>query len=106
MGEGRVGGDRTARRTADRPGPGRYCWRADFSGDPTFGVPEGSDSSSNECFVVNPRQPTLSTNAGASPVTLGSGAPLLPRRLTTTDLELVDVVRDEQFVRLTYRLRN
>ena len=43
---------------------------------------------------------------GIAPVTLGSGAPLLPRRLTTTDLELVDVVRDEQFVRLTYRLRN
>ena len=43
---------------------------------------------------------------GIAPVTLGSGAPLLPRRLTTTDLELVDVVRDEQFVRLTYLLRN
>jgi dihydrofolate reductase len=42
---------------------------------------------------------------GIAPVTLGGGAPLLPRRLTAADLELVDVVRDEQFVRLSYRLR-
>ena len=39
-----------------------------------------------------------------APVTLGGGAPLLPRRLTATDLELVDVARDKQFVRLSYRL--
>ncbi len=42
---------------------------------------------------------------GIAPVTLGAGAPLLPRRLPAADLELVDVVRDGQFVRLTYRLR-
>jgi dihydrofolate reductase len=42
---------------------------------------------------------------GVAPVTLGAGAPLLPRRLTAADLELVDVVRDKQFVRLSYRLR-
>jgi dihydrofolate reductase len=42
---------------------------------------------------------------GIAPVTLGSGAPLLPRRLTADDLELVDVARDEQFARLTYRVR-
>jgi hypothetical protein len=30
---------------------------------------------------------------------------LLPRRLTAADLELVDVVRDKQFARLSYRLR-
>jgi dihydrofolate reductase len=42
---------------------------------------------------------------GIAPVTLGSGAPLLPRRLTAADLELVDVARDKQFVRLSYRLR-
>jgi dihydrofolate reductase len=42
---------------------------------------------------------------GIASVTLGGGAPLLPRRLTAKDLELVDVARDEQFVRLTYRLR-
>jgi dihydrofolate reductase len=40
-----------------------------------------------------------------APVTLGRGAPLLPRRLTAGDLELVDVERDAQFVRLSYRLR-
>jgi len=42
---------------------------------------------------------------GIAPVTLGSGAPLLPRRLTASQLELVDVERDAQFARLTYRLR-
>jgi len=42
---------------------------------------------------------------GIAPVTLGAGAPLLPRRLTASDLELVDVARDKQFARLTYRLR-
>jgi dihydrofolate reductase len=41
---------------------------------------------------------------GIAPVTLGGGAPLLPRRLTAADLELVDVARDKQFVRLSYRL--
>jgi dihydrofolate reductase len=42
---------------------------------------------------------------GVAPVTLGAGAPLLPRRLTASQLELVDVARDKQFARLTYRLR-
>lgn len=42
---------------------------------------------------------------GIAPVTLGGGAPLLPRRLTAADLELVDVARDKQFARLSYRLR-
>jgi dihydrofolate reductase len=42
---------------------------------------------------------------GIAPVTLGGGAPLLPRRLTADDLELVDVARDKQFARLTYRLK-
>jgi dihydrofolate reductase len=42
---------------------------------------------------------------GVAPVTLGGGAPLLPRRLTSSDLELVDVGRDRQFVRLRYRFR-
>jgi dihydrofolate reductase len=42
---------------------------------------------------------------GIAPVTLGRGAPLLPRRITARDLELVDVDRDVQFVRLRYRLR-
>jgi dihydrofolate reductase len=42
---------------------------------------------------------------GIAPVTLGRGAPLLPRRLTAADLELIDVARDKQFVLLSYRLR-
>jgi dihydrofolate reductase len=42
---------------------------------------------------------------GIAPVTLGRGAPLLPRRLTASQLELVDVARDKQFARLTYRVR-
>jgi dihydrofolate reductase len=41
---------------------------------------------------------------GIAPVTLGRGAPLLPRRLTASRLELVDVARDRQFARLTYRV--
>lgn len=43
--------------------------------------------------------------AGVAPVTLGGGAPLLPRRLTAKQLELVDVAQDKQFVRLRYRVR-
>jgi dihydrofolate reductase len=39
-----------------------------------------------------------------APVTLGGGAPLLPRRLTTARLELTDVARDRQFARLIYRV--
>ncbi len=43
---------------------------------------------------------------GVAPVTLGGGAPLLPRRLTASQLELVDVTRDGQFARLVYRVRD
>ncbi|GAB3059509.1 hypothetical protein GCM10027053_21740 [Intrasporangium mesophilum] len=61
---------------------GRYCWRAEFSGDVNAGVPGSADpgidpatglpsTSTSECFVVNPRQTTLSTQAGASPVDFG-----------------------------------
>jgi dihydrofolate reductase len=42
---------------------------------------------------------------GIAPVTLGAGAPLLPRRLTASQLELADVSRTGQFARLTYRVR-
>ena len=42
---------------------------------------------------------------GVAPVTLGGGAPLLPRRLGASQLELVDVTRQTQFVRLAYRVR-
>ena len=41
---------------------------------------------------------------GIAPVTLGRGASLLPRRLLASQLELVDVARDRQFARLTYRV--
>jgi dihydrofolate reductase len=41
-----------------------------------------------------------------APVTLGRGAPLLPRRLTASQLELTEVARDRQFARLSYRVRN
>jgi dihydrofolate reductase len=44
-------------------------------------------------------------HVGVAPVTLGGGAPLLPRRLTAAQLELAEVVRDGQFARLAYRLR-
>jgi hypothetical protein len=50
---------------------GRYCWRAEFSGDDDNGIPGSSDSRSSECFTVNPVTPTLSTTAGDD-VTLGS----------------------------------
>lgn len=50
---------------------GRYCWRATFSGDEEAGVPGDSDSSATECFLVNPRTPTLTTQAGAATVDFG-----------------------------------
>lgn len=39
-----------------------------------------------------------------APVILGGGAPLLPRRLLSSQLSLVDVDRHGQFVYLTYSL--
>jgi hypothetical protein len=52
---------------------GRYCWRADFSGDSIKGVPGSSDSSATECFLVKPVTPTLTTKAGRpSPVVFGN----------------------------------
>jgi dihydrofolate reductase len=39
---------------------------------------------------------------GVAPVTLGAGAPLLPRRLPSSRLTLTGVERKEQFVYLTY----
>jgi dihydrofolate reductase len=39
---------------------------------------------------------------GVAPVTLGAGAPLLPRRLTATDLTLTRVEQDGQFALLSY----
>jgi len=43
---------------------------------------------------------------GVAPVTLGAGAPLLPRRLLSDRLSLIDVERVGQFAYLTYALRN
>ncbi len=39
-----------------------------------------------------------------APVTLGAGAPLLPRRLLARDLKLTDLRRNGQFAELTYRV--
>ncbi|HEX5938193.1 MAG TPA: dihydrofolate reductase family protein [Actinomycetota bacterium] len=41
-----------------------------------------------------------------APVTLGAGAPLLPRRLTSSRLALVGVERHGHFVHETYRVRS
>jgi dihydrofolate reductase len=40
-----------------------------------------------------------------APVTLGTGAPLLPRRLLASNLELTRLERNGQFAELTYRMR-
>lgn len=48
---------------------GRYCWRGEFSST-TSGVPPATDASSNECFIVTPVTPTLTTQA-SGPVALG-----------------------------------
>jgi hypothetical protein len=58
--------------TATVTSAGRYCWRADYSGDTSRNISGSSDSSVTECFKVLPLQPTLATNAGAGPVTLGT----------------------------------
>jgi hypothetical protein len=51
---------------------GRYCFRADFAGDSSIGVPASSDSRSSECFTIGPRQPTLSTTASTSSAAFGT----------------------------------
>jgi hypothetical protein len=51
---------------------GKYCWRAEYSGDASKGVPPSSDpqdgdtTNQSECFSVNPRTPTLATQASCS----------------------------------------
>lgn len=50
--------------TATITAAGTYCWRADFSGDATHGVPAASDGSSGECFSITPVTPDLTTTAG------------------------------------------
>jgi hypothetical protein len=57
---------------------GRYCWLGKFTSS-TTGVPNATDSSSNECFTVTPVSPGLVTHATdvngvavSGPVTFGS----------------------------------
>ena len=47
---------------------GRYCWRAEFSGDSVNGIPGSNDSTAGECFTVNPVTPGLATTAGPDTV--------------------------------------
>ena len=63
---------------------GRYCWKADYTGNPVAGYGGSSDVTTGECFVVNPVTPTLTTDAGDGGVlgtsvtdqaTLGGTAP-------------------------------
>jgi len=51
---------------------GNYCWGAVFSGDNVAGVPGSQDNGTGECFSVSPVTPTLATQAGTSPVNLGT----------------------------------
>jgi hypothetical protein len=51
--------------TAQVTAAGRYCFRAEFSGDSSIDLPGASDSKANECFTVSPRTPTLTTTATA-----------------------------------------
>jgi dihydrofolate reductase len=43
---------------------------------------------------------------GVTPVFLGGGAPLLPRRLLSSRVRLTSVVQDGQIVELSYELRH
>ncbi len=55
---------------------GRYCFRADYTGDGNYPATDGvasSDSALTECFTVTPVIPELSTDATADPPT---GLPL------------------------------
>ncbi len=45
---------------------GRYCWRATFSGDSNNQIPGSTDSTTGECFTVNPVTPSLSTTASGT----------------------------------------
>ena len=52
---------------------GRYCWRANYSGDAAVGVPASSDSLVSECFRVTPVTPTIPTQvSNAGPVAPGT----------------------------------
>jgi hypothetical protein len=57
---------------------GRYCFRGVYVPDATSQLPassdpkSASDTATNECFVVNPVTPNLSTQASAGPVFVGT----------------------------------
>ena len=57
---------------------GRYCWRGFFDSS-TTGVPDDTDSSEGECFVVSPVTPQLNTiavlNADGDPIPAGHKFP-------------------------------
>ncbi len=63
---------------------GRYCWRADYSGDAAHNVPPSSDpaadsTSTSECFSVGPVTPiltTLASGGGQIPATISDTATL------------------------------
>jgi hypothetical protein len=61
--------------TATLTSAGRYCWRAEYSGDASVGIPASIDPADttnvSECFSIDPEQPTLTTSAGAD-VVLGN----------------------------------
>jgi hypothetical protein len=44
---------------------GTYCWRGEFDSN-TSGVPDAADATAGECFVVNPKTPSISTTAGGT----------------------------------------
>jgi hypothetical protein len=54
--------------------PGHYCWRGVFAATVNGTDLGKTDASSGECFVVNPKKPTLTTQAScsATPCILGS----------------------------------
>jgi hypothetical protein len=58
---------------------GKYCWRAEYSGDSVRGVPGSSDPANSatqtECFKITPRTPTLTTCAGTYNATTGACEP-------------------------------
>lgn len=70
IGSGTLSGDpaTTTSPTAYVTAAGRYCWRSEYGGDSDAGIPGSKESSSGECFTVNPVTPTLSTTAGADGV--------------------------------------
>jgi hypothetical protein len=65
--------------TATLTAAGRYCWRAEYSGDSAVGVPPSTDPSkavadggtTSECFTLAPLTPQLPTTATSS-VLLGT----------------------------------